>query len=223
MARTAHRATTLFAFFVESFIDECAVAAGADPLEYRLKLFEKWPDNGWTKCLQEVAAKANWGQKLPRGRGQGIAISNWAMGGKPQAGTTVAVVATVSVTREGELGVEQLDMAFDCGRLLNQDAALAQLQGGMIFGLNMALNEELTIRDGRIVEGNFDEYPMLRMGEVPKNLHVHLGGLSGHERFNEVGEPPVGPVGPAIANAIFKATGKRIRRTPFRKQDLRWS
>ncbi len=211
------------AFFVESFIDECAVASGMDPLEYRLRIFDKWPDAGWKKCLEEVAAKSNWGERLPRGQGQGLAISNWAMRGKPHSGTTVAVVAKVNVTRAGELTVERLDLAFDCGRILNRDAVLAQLQGGMLFGLNMSLNEELTIHDGQIVEGNFDRYPMLRMAEIPKKLEVHFGALSGHDRFNEVGEPPVGPVGPAVANAIFRATGKRIRTMPFRKHDLRWT
>src|SRR3569833_1380230 len=93
----------------------------------------------------------------------------------------------------------------------------------MIFGLNMSLNEELTVQDGRIVEGNFDQYSMLRLSDTPRNLHVHFGGLSGHDRFNEIGEPPVGPFGPAIANAIFRATGKRVRTTPLRKQDLRWT
>lgn len=210
-----------YAFFAESFIDECAVAANIDPLEYRLSLLAKWPDTGWSKCLQEVAAKANWGQKLPRGRGQGVAVCNWNMGGKPHAGTTVAVVATVDVSRQGVLQVKQLDLAFDCGRLLNLDATLAQLEGGLLFGLNMSLNEELNIEDGQIVEGNFHEYPILRMVDAPK-LNVHLGGLTGHERFCEVGEPPVGPVGPAVANAIYAAIGKRVRTMPLRKHDLRW-
>jgi len=221
----AYRAPTYnsHVFFMESFIDECAVAAGIDPLEYRLRVLAKWPDPGWKKCLREVAAKSGWGRQLPKGQGQGIAISNWDMGGKPQAGTTVAAVATVEVTPAGELRIPRLDLSFDCGQVLNRDAVLAQLQGGMIFGLNMSLNEELTVKDGRIVEGNFDQYPILRMSQTPRDLHVHFGGLSGHERFTEIGEPPVGPIGPAIANAIYRATGKRIRTTPFRKHDLRWS
>jgi isoquinoline 1-oxidoreductase beta subunit len=86
----------------------------------------------------------------------------------------------------------------------------------------MALNEELNIRDGRIVEGNFDEYPMLRLADIPR-IKVHFGGLTGHARYSEVGEPPVGPVGPAVANAIFQATGKRIRSMPFRRHDLSWA
>jgi isoquinoline 1-oxidoreductase beta subunit len=221
----AYRAPTYnsHAFFMESFIDECAAAAGIDPLEYRLRLLANWPDTGWRRCLEEVAAKSGWGGKLPRGQGQGIAISNWDMGGKPRAGTTVAAVATVEVTPEGQLKIPRLDLSFDCGQVLNRDAVLAQLQGGMIFGLNMSLNEELTVQDGRIVEGNFDQYPMLRMADTPRNLNVHFGALSGHERLSEIGEPPVGPIGPAIANAIFRATGKRIRTTPFRKHDLRWA
>src|SRR6185295_17066578 len=131
----AYRAPTYnsHVFFMESFIDECAVAAGIDPLEYRLRVLAKWPDPGWKKCLREVAAKSGWGRQLPKGQGQGIAISNWDMGGKPQAGTTVAAVATVEVTPAGELRIPRLDLSFDCGQVLNRDAVLAQLQGGMIF------------------------------------------------------------------------------------------
>ncbi len=210
------------AFFLESFIDECAAAAGADPLDYRLRLLAKWPDPAWAKCLQTVAKESGWGERTPRGEGRGIAISNWSMGGKPRAGTTCAAVARVAVTPQGELSVKQIDVAFDCGRIVNRDAVLAQLEGGSVFGLNMSLNEALNIENGRIVEGNFHEYPMLRMADMPK-IRCHFGGLSGHDRFTELGEPPVGPVGPAIANAIFAATGKRIRQTPFRNQDLAWS
>lgn len=219
----AYRAPTYNsgAFFMESFVDECAAAAGIDPLEYRLRLLARWPDAAWAKCLRDVAANAGWGKPLPQGQGQGIAISNWNMNGKPQAGTTVAAVATVEVTAEGEIKVRQIDLSFDCGRVLNHDAVLAQLQGGAIFGMNMSLNEELNVEDGRIVEGNFDRYAMLRMADVPRILRVHFGGLSGHERYSEIGEPPVGPIGPAIANAIFRATGKRLRSTPLRKHDLR--
>jgi isoquinoline 1-oxidoreductase beta subunit len=216
----AYRAPTYNsnAFFMESFIDECAAAAGIDPLEYRLRLLTRWPDAAWKRCLTTVAEKAGWGKKLPDGQAQGIAISNWGMWGQPHAGTTVAVVATVEVTSNGEIRVPQLDLAFDCGRVLNRDAVLAQMQGGMIFGANMALNEELNIEDGRIVEGNFDRYSMLRMADAPRTLRVHFDALSGHDRYSEVGEPPVGPIAPAIANAIFRATGRRLRATPLRKQ-----
>jgi isoquinoline 1-oxidoreductase beta subunit len=212
-----------FAFIVDTFIDECAVAAKIDPLEYRLRLLAKWPDIGWTNCLKVAAEKAKWGQTLPKGRGQGIAISNFSMAGKPQAGTTVCTVATVSVTRSGVLSVEALDVAFDCGGVLNRNSVQTQVEGATLFGLNMSLNEELTISNGAVVEGNFDTYSVMRMSEVPPQINIHFDALSGHERFSIIGEAPVGPVGPAIGNAIFQATGKRIRSMPFRKSDLSWS
>ena len=114
-----------------------------------------------------------------------------------------------------------LDVAFDCGSYMNLDAVLAQIEGATIHGYNMAMNETLTIEDGRIVEGNFDVYPVVRMAEVPP-IHVHTGAISGHERFGEIGEVAIGTVGPAIANAVFKITGKRLRSTPIRQHDLSW-
>jgi isoquinoline 1-oxidoreductase subunit beta len=211
------------AFFVETFIDECAIAAGIDPLEYRLKLYEKWPDIGWVKCLREVKEKSRWGQPLPKGQGRGVAIANWGMKGKADAGTTVATVVKVEVSKEGKLKILQIDVAFDTGRVMNQDAVRAELEGGTLFGLNMSLNEGLTIKDGRIVEGNFDVYPIIRMADAPRTIDVHFGGLSDNPRYNAIGEPPAGSVGPALGNAIFQATGKRIRSTPFRRHDLRWT
>jgi isoquinoline 1-oxidoreductase beta subunit len=207
-------------FFIESFIDECAARAEIDPLEYRLKLLAKWPDAGWRRCLEVAAKHAGWGTPLQEGHGRGIAIGNFGGGGEPHAGCTVAAVAHVEVTADNELEIHALDLAFDCGRVLNQDAVLAQLQGSAIFGLNMALNEELTLENGRIVEGNFDSYPMLRLADIPK-INVHLDALSGHERYANVGEPGVGVIGPAIANAVFAATGTRLRAMPFRTQKLR--
>jgi isoquinoline 1-oxidoreductase beta subunit len=145
------------------------------------------------------------------------------MDGKPDAGTTCATIAKVEVSKSGQLKILQIDVAFDTGRVLNRDAVATELEGGTLFGLNMSLNEELNIKDGRIVEGNYDLYPMIRMTDVPRSLHVHFGGLSNNPRFNEIGEPPVGPIGPAIGNAIFQATGKRVRTTPLRKHDLSWA
>src|SRR5580704_10393092 len=104
--------------------------------------------------IWKAPEKSGWCKSLPKGMGQGIAIANWGMNGKPEAGTTVSVVATVEVTKSGILKVHQLDAAFDCGRIVNRDAVLNLVQGGVIFGLNMALNEEVNIKDGRMVEGN---------------------------------------------------------------------
>jgi isoquinoline 1-oxidoreductase beta subunit len=205
-------------FFVESFIDECAAKARVDPLEYRLRLAAKWPDTGWTNCLKEVAARAEWGRKLPQGQAQGIAVANWGMQGKPHEGTTVAAVATVEVQNSGAFIVHAIDLAFDCGQMVNEDAVRAQLEGSLLFGLNMCLNEELNIEDGRIVEGNFDRYRMIRMADVPRAIRIHTGAVSGHARYSGVGEVGVGIVAPAIANAIFAATGKRIRSMPFQRQ-----
>jgi isoquinoline 1-oxidoreductase beta subunit len=210
------------AFMVETFIDECAHAAGRDPLEYRIKLYGKWPDTGWVKCLEEVRKKSGWGAPLPKGQGWGVGVANWGMRGKADAGTTVATVAKVEVSRDGVLKILQLDIAFDTGRIMNADAVRVELEGGTIFGLNMTLNEELTVRNGQIVEGNFDTYPMLRTADVPRSIGVHFGGLTDNPRYNEIGEPPAGSVGPAVGNAIFAAIGKRLRATPFRKEDLRW-
>jgi len=211
------------AFFVETFVDECAYAAGIDPMEYRLKLYGKWADKGWVKCLNEVKDKSGWGAKLPKGQGQGIAVANWGMGGKPDAGTTVATVAKVEVTKAGDLKILQLDLAFDTGKVFNEDAVRAEMEGGTLFGLNMSMNEGLNIANGQIVEGNFDQYPMIRMSDTPPNVNVHFGGLTGNPRFNEVGEPPAGVIGPAVGNAVYAAIGKRIREMPFRTQDLSWT
>jgi isoquinoline 1-oxidoreductase beta subunit len=210
-----------FAFIVETFVDECAVAAGVDPLEYRLRLLSKW-DPSWSKCLQVAAQKAGWGTPLPKGQARGIAVCGWPMAGMPHSSSVVCAVATVEVTPKGVLNVKTIDLAFDCGRIANRDAVLAQLEGGVIFGLNMSLNEQLTIRNGAVVEGNFDEYPILRINEIPK-INIHFDALSGYDRFSMIGEAPVGPIGPAIGNAIFQATGKRLRATPFRQHDLSWA
>jgi isoquinoline 1-oxidoreductase beta subunit len=209
-------------FMVESFIDECAHAAGIDPVEYRLKLVSKW-DKSWTTVLKVVAEKAGWGQKLPKGEGLGIGITSWPMATLHDFGTIIAAVARVSVSPEGDLTVKQLDYAFDCGRVANADAVKAMIEGGALFALNFNMNEELTMKDGVVTSTNFDSYRMNRIGDKLPTIKVHFDALSGHERLDIVGEAPVGPTGPAIANAIFAATGKRLRSTPFRKHDLRWT
>ncbi len=211
-----------YAFIQETFIDECAHAAGVDPLDYRRRLLADFPNPGWLKALNAAAAGAGWGRALPKGKGLGVAISGWGMNGDPKVGTVVAAVASVEVSRKGELKVETLDMAFDCGRVMNRDGVANLVEGGALFGFNMAINEEMNVADGRMVEGNFNTYRMARMADAPK-VNVHFEGLTDAERYGEMGEPPIGPVGPAIGNAIFAATGKRLRRTPFRTQDLSWS
>jgi len=210
------------AFFVETFIDECAVAAGIDPLEYRLKLVSRW-DKPWSDCLRVAAEKAGWGRPLPKGEGRGIAITSWPAAATHDAGTMMCTAARVKVSPQGELTVMQIDVAFECGRVANQAAVRAQIEGGTLFGMNMTLNEQLSVKDGAVVERNFNQYRMLRMNDRLPAINVHFDALSGHDRFDIIGEAPVGPIGPAIGNAIFQATGKRLRSTPFRIHDLSWS
>jgi len=203
-------------FITETFIDECAVAAGMDPLGYRLQLLATW-DKSWSDCLRVAAEKAGWGQRLPKGEGLGIAISAWPLGGQRNIGTVAAMVARVAVDTSGQIAVRQVDAAFDCGRVANPDGVRKQLEGGIIYGLNAALNEEISIADGAVLESNFHDFPVLRIGEVPPRINVHFEALSDHERFATVGEVGDGPIGPAVGNAIFAATGRRLRSTPFRK------
>ena len=140
------------------------------------------------------------------------------------AGTIMCAAAHVKVSQAGELAMKQVDIAFECGRVANRDAVRAQIEGGTIFGMNMTLNEQMTIKDGAVDRRPTSiEYPMLRLTRQVPKINVHFDALSGHERFDIVGEAPVGPVGPAIGNAIFQATGKRLRSTPFRNHDLSWS
>lgn len=206
-------------FFVESFLDELARAAGEDPLDYRIRVYSKWEDQAWVKILQVLKEKSGWGTPLPAGQARGVAIGNWGMGGKPYHGTTLGSVVHAEVSPEGKLKIHRIDVAFDTGRVMNRDAVRVQLEGGTIFGLNLALNEKLNVEHGRVVEGNYDEYPVIRMGDTPE-IHVHFEALSDFDRYDEIGEPPVGPVGPALASAIFEITGKRLRSQPYREHDL---
>ena len=210
------------AFFVESFIDECAIAAGIDPLEYRLKLVSRW-DKPWSDCLRVAAEKAGWGQPLPKGEGRGIAITSWPQAAMHDAGTIMCAAARVKVSRQGELTVEQVDVSFECGRVANRGAVRAQIEGGTIFGMNMTLNEQLTVKDGVVAERNYNQYRLLRINDRLPAINVHFDALSDHDRFDIIGEAPVAPIGPAIGNAIFQATGKRLRSTPFRSYDLSWT
>ncbi|MGC2672711.1 MAG: molybdopterin cofactor-binding domain-containing protein, partial [Candidatus Acidiferrum sp.] len=129
----------------------------------------------------------------------------------------VAQVVEASVDKSGEVRVHRVVCALDCGLVINPDTVRAQMEGGIIFGLTAALKTEITLKDGRVVQGNFDDYPMLRIFESPK-IEVHI--VPSGESPTGVGEPGVPPVAPALANALFAATGKRIRRLPIRATDF---
>jgi isoquinoline 1-oxidoreductase beta subunit len=194
------------AFAVEAFIDEVAHAAGEDAFSFRRRLLEHQPR---MKAVLELAAKkAGWSSEpMPKGRGRGIAVAEAFK-------TFVAQVAEVSVDETGHVRVERIVCAVDCGTAINPDVIAAQMEGGIGFGLGAVLYGQITLKDGRVEQDNFNSYRVLRMNEMPK-VEVHI--VPSAEAPTGVGEPGVAPVGPAVANAIFAATGKRIHMLPFPK------
>ena len=197
------------AFVVESFLDELAHAAGKDPYEYRRVLLAKHPRR--KRVLEAVAEKAGWGRPLAEGRGRGIAVHE-------SFGSFVAQVAEVSVSKEGKVVVHRVVVAIDCGPVVNPDSVRAQMEGCVAFGLTAALYGEITFENGRVRQRNFHDYPILRMNEMPV-VEVHI--VESTDKMGGVGEPGVPPVAPAVANAIFALTGKRVRRLPIRLDDVR--
>src|SRR2546425_1605068 len=194
-------------FSVEAFLDEVAHAGGKDPYELRRALLAKQPR--MLAVLDLAAQKAKWGSKLPPGVGRGIATHF-------SFDSYVAQVIEASVEK-GEVRVHRVVCAVDCGIVINPDTVRAQMEGGIIFGLTAALKTEITLKDGKVEQGNFHDYQMLRIFESPE-IEVHI--VPSSESPTGVGEPGVPPVAPALANAIFAATGKRIRRLPIRASDL---
>ncbi len=197
------------AFAVEGFIDELAHAAGKDPFEYRQSLLGKHPRH--KRVLELAALKAGWGTPLAKGHGRGIAVHE-------SFGSFVSHVAEVSVSPEGKLRVDRVVCAIDCGPVVNPDSIRAQMESCIAFGLTAALYGEITFEGGRVKQRNFHDYPVLRMNEMPA-VEVHI--VETTDKMGGVGEPGVPPVAPALTNAIFAATGKRLRRLPIRPEELR--
>ncbi len=198
-------------FVIESFIDELAAAAKADPFEYRRALLTKAPR---ARAVLELAAKeAGWGTTLPAGRGRGIALMYGGFWG-----TYVAQVAELSVTPSGEVRVHRVVCAVDCGTVVNPDIVKAQIEGGVIFGISGALYGEVTLKNGRVEQSNFHDVRVLRMNETP-TIDVHL--VRNFEAPGGMGEPGTAVTAPALANAVFAATGKRIRKLPLKADQLR--
>lgn len=191
------------AFSVECFIDELAHAAGQDPLAYRLQLLADSPRH--RAALQLAAEKAGWGRPLAAGHGRGLAVYNAFSG-------WAAHVAEVSVVR-GVIRVHRVVSTVDCGLVVNPDGVRAQTESAVVFGLTAVLKGEITLKDGRVVQSNFHDYPLLRIDEMPQ-IEVYL--VKNVEPPGGVGEPGVPPIAPAVANAVFAATGKRLRRLPLR-------
>lgn len=195
--------STHTAFAVETLIDELAVAAGQDPLAFRLGLLADHPRH--RAVLELAASKAGWGSPLPEGSGRGIAVHE-------SFNTCVAQVAEVSVSG-GALRVDRVVIAVDCGLAVNPDLVAAQMEGGMGFGLGAALKGAITLEHGRVVESNFHDYRVLRMTEMPR-VEVHI--LPSTAPPTGVGEPATPVIAPAVANALFAATGQRLRSLPLR-------
>ena len=196
-------------FIVESFVDELAHLAGQDPYEYRRALLGKSPRH---KAVLELAAtKANWGSPLPAGHGRGIAVCF-------SYGSYAAHVAEVSVAEDGAVRVHKAVCAIDCGIAVNPDQVNAQMEGGFIYALTATLYGKITLDKGRVEQTNFHNYPMLRLAETPV-IETHI--LDSGQPPGGLGEPGVPTVAPAVCNAIFAATGKRIRRLPIDREALK--
>jgi isoquinoline 1-oxidoreductase beta subunit len=193
-------------FVTESFMDELAAAAKQDPVAYRRALLDKSPR---AKAVLELAAqKAGWEKPLPKGVGRGVSVQH-------AFATYLAQVAEVEVSKDGAVRVRRVVCAVDCGTVVNPDTVRAQIQSGIIFGLTAALRGEITLKDGRVQQSNFHDYPMLRMNEMPA-IEVHI--VKSNEAPGGMGETGTSAIAPAVTNAIFAATGKRIRKLPVANQ-----
>ncbi len=192
------------AFAMESMIDELAHAAGQDPLHYRLALLAHSPRHA--RVLKTAAEKAGWGGPLPQGHALGLAMH-------ASFESIVAQVAEVSLTPDATIRVHRVVCALDCGQPVNPMGIEAQVQGGIAFGLGAALHSAITFREGRVQQSNFHDYRVLRMDEMPR-VEVHI--VKSSAKMGGIGEPGVPPIAPAVGNALFALTGKRLRSLPFR-------
>ncbi len=190
-------------FFIEGFIDEMAAAAKKDPFEFRRGLLSQQPR--YKGVLEAAAEKAGWGKPLPAGVARGIAVAQ-------SFGSYVAEVAEVSVGADGVPKVHRVVAAVDCGMTVNPEIIRRQIEGAIVYGLSAALYGKITLKDGKVEQGNFHDYPILRMNEMPK-VEVHI--LPSTEKPGGIGEPGTPPIAPAVVNAIYAATGKRLRSLPI--------
>jgi isoquinoline 1-oxidoreductase beta subunit len=195
------------AFARQSFVDEFAVATKQDPIELRRKMLGERP----RAVLDLAVEKSGWGSELPAGHGRGIAIhSTWDV-------SPCAEVAEVAVDDSGHIRVLKVTCVIDCGVAINPDMIKAQLEGGIIFGLTAALKAQISISNGRVVQSNFHDYPLLKMDETPEIETYIIQSDANPTGTGEMANPPIAA---AVANAVYAATGKRVRRLPILAEDL---
>jgi isoquinoline 1-oxidoreductase beta subunit len=222
------------AFAVQSFVAELAAAAGRDSRDFLLDLIgparridpqtqgdpwnygespERYPlDTGRLRRVVEIATReAGWGTRRPKGHGQGLAVAYSFL-------TYVAAVVEVAVNDQGELAIPRVDMAVDCGAQINPERVRAQMEGACVMGVSLATTGEITFKAGRVEQDNYHAYEVTRMAAAPRAIHVHSVPGDFREPLGGVGEPGLPPIAPALCNAIFAATGKRIRSLPIRNQ-----
>jgi isoquinoline 1-oxidoreductase subunit beta len=190
-------------FYTESFMDELAHAAGVDPIVFRRDLLS--PGSRERRVLDEIARLSEWGKPLPAGVGRGIAIAE-------STGTFVAQVVEASADQRNRPRVHKVIAVVDCGLVVHPDTARQQIEGSIVMGLSAAIGERITLENGAVSQRSFPDYPLLTLADAPK-IEVHF--LKSDAPMGGLGEPGLPPVAPALANALFAATGRRVRELPF--------
>jgi isoquinoline 1-oxidoreductase subunit beta len=197
------------AFAVESFMDELAYSAGKDPVQFRLDHMAK--DSRPYMILSLLAEKGGWNSPVPKGRARGVAITSCF------ESFAAHIIAEVSVGEKGKITVHKMICTIDCGTAVYPDAIRAQAEAGVIMGLSAAFHEKVSFKNGGVKTSNYDSYPVLSMSQVPE-IEVHIAKNTLNS--GGVGEPVLPSVAPAVANALFKATGVRLRELPFKRELL---
>jgi isoquinoline 1-oxidoreductase beta subunit len=218
----------LNAVALECFIDECANAAGKDPIEYRLGMIDMGQSkHAWSglsagvavgprikAALEMVREKSGWGSPMSKGKGRGVAVMEGY-------NTVIAMVAEVTVSANYDVSLDRVVAVVDAGPLIHPDQALAQMQSTINFGQSAVLFGEITVNNNSIEQNNFDMYRVVRMNEAPKAIEIHFTKPADKQPPGGLGEPGTAVVQPAIANAIFAATGKRVRSLPLTPENIR--